>query len=72
MLTTTNLVRRIYALFLSLYPAGFREIFADEMHDVFAEASTEAQRRGTLALVEIVVREMRGLLAGALSEHWQQ
>ena len=71
MQTTSNLARRIYALFLSLYPSGFRETFADEMHVVFAEASTEVQRRGTLALAGMVVREMRGLLAGALSEHWQ-
>ena len=71
MLTTAKLARRIYALFLSLYPSGFREAFADEMRDVFTKASTDAQRRGTLALAGMVVREMRGLLLGVLSEHWQ-
>ena len=71
MLTTSKLARRIYTLFLSLYPSGFQETFADEMHDVFTKASTDAQRRGTLELARMVVGEIRGLLAGALSEHWQ-
>lgn len=71
MLTTSNLAKRIYALFLSLYPSSFREAFADEMHAVYTEAAAEAQSRGALALVGMVARELRDLLAGALLEYWQ-
>ena len=69
--TTSNLARRVYALFLRLYPSSLRETFGGEMRDVFSEISTEAQRRGILVLAEMIVREIWGLLAGALSEHWQ-
>jgi len=69
--TTSNLARRVYALFLRLYPSSYRETFGGEMSDVFSEISTEALRRGLLAFSEMVVREIWGLLAGALSEHWQ-
>ena len=71
MLTSANLARRIYAVFLRLYPSGFREAFAEEMRAVFAEAAAEARGRGILAFGRMAVREMRGLLVGALREHWQ-
>ena len=69
--TTSNLARRVFALFLRLYPSSFRKMFGGEMSDVFSEISTDAQGRGITALAELVMREIWGLLAGALSEHWQ-
>jgi hypothetical protein len=68
--TTTELVRRIYAFCLSLYPKSFREAFADEMKVVFAEAAFETRRRGILALGGMVARELHSLLAGATREYW--
>ena len=69
--TTSNLTRRVFALFLRLYPSSFRKMFGGEMSDVFSEVSTDAQGRGITALAELVMREIWGLLAGASSEHWQ-
>ena len=69
--TTTRLARHIYTMCLGFYPSSFREAFADEMQVVFVEAAFETQRRGILALLSIIRREMCGLLVGAVSEHWQ-
>jgi hypothetical protein len=71
MLSKSNLARRIYTVFLGLYPSGFRKAFADEMLVVFAEAAVEARRRGATAMVGLAWRELSGLLIGAVSEHWQ-
>ena len=71
MLKFYTLAERIYAVFLRLYPGGFREEFADEMRTVFAETAAEAQQRGFWKLVEMAGRELMDLPAGVLREYWQ-
>lgn len=44
-----NIIVRIYALLLSLYPQSFRSRFGMEMVEVFGEGVSEAHARGNLA-----------------------
>jgi len=53
-----------------LYPASFREQFADEMTAVFAAAVKQAKRQGNLELLTLIWREFRDLPLSLASEHW--
>ncbi|HUK47678.1 MAG TPA: hypothetical protein VLW06_08805 [Terriglobales bacterium] len=60
---------RLYKFLLHFYPASYRREFAGEMTTVFREARKSAEDDSVAMRVSFYVREIRGLLAGALREH---
>jgi len=54
---------------LRLYPAEYREQFGDEMFAVLRDARAENTNTRLLARAEFYLREVAGLMAGALREH---
>lgn len=58
----------IYRQVLNLYPPVFRTLFAAEMQDTFAVLLNEAVQRGVLAVLFLLVREVAGILRGAVTE----
>jgi hypothetical protein len=59
----------LYRRLLYLYPLNFRAEFGDEMADVFAEGRSNA--KGVTARAQFFVRELAGLLKGAVQERWR-
>lgn len=59
----------LYCSLLYLYPPGHRREYGEEMIAVFREIHTDTTEKGLLARGVFWVREVRGLLAGALQEH---
>jgi hypothetical protein len=59
----------LYHSLLHLYPAGYRREFGEEMLTVFRQAQMEAEQQGMPAPISFWVREVQGLLTGALREH---
>jgi hypothetical protein len=62
-------MRRAYRFCLLFYPRGHRDQFAEEMLDVFDEASTERRDHGRSWYVRFAFTEFSGLIAGA-AEAW--
>jgi hypothetical protein len=62
-------MRRAYRFCLLFYPRGHRDQFAEEMLDVFDEASTERRDHGGSWYVRFAFTEFSGLIAGA-AEAW--
>lgn len=62
---------RLYRNALRLYPAVHRERFGEEMIAVFRELHGETAAKGIFARSVFGVREIAGVLAGALREHWR-
>ena len=58
-----------YRRLLLFYPAEHREQFGQEMVEVFGEAQAENQNKGVIAQGAFYVREIAGLLKGAVREH---
>jgi hypothetical protein len=58
----------LYRSLLYFYPAGYRAEYGEEMTAVFLEAHVEAAKRGVMATAVFGVRELGGLLRGALRE----
>lgn len=56
-----NWLTWLYKALLSLYPAGFRAEFSDEMGEVFSQIAEDARGRSRFALVEVVLAELRDL-----------
>ncbi len=65
-------VIRLYAILLRLYPCAFRDEFADEMYNVFANAVSEANARDLNSLATLCLRELRDLPLSILREHWRE
>lgn len=65
-----NFVKHLYTTLLSLYPQSFREEFAEEMQDVFADSAIEAYRRGALALLSVIWRELRDMPVSLGRQNW--
>lgn len=59
----------IYESLLRLYPAEHRRQFGDEMLAVFLEARAEARDMKLISRVRFGLREIAGLMSGALLEH---
>ena len=59
----------LYRSLLYLYPSADRHEFGDEMTTVFREVQSEATKQGLVAQALFWVREVHGLLAGALRAH---
>lgn len=58
-----------YRALLCLYPAAYRCEFGDEMLDVFSEVQVEVRTKNAMTRILFAMREMGGLLNGALQEH---
>ncbi len=54
---------------LWLYPKPYRHEFAEEMLGVFVEANDSQRQRVLLARMSFCLREITGLISGALREH---
>jgi hypothetical protein len=61
-------MRRIYNIFLHLYPKDHRALFASEMLAVFEQVAEERRRRGWNALLHFTLTELIGLVRGAAAE----
>ncbi len=61
----------VYRKLLCLYPALHRERFGEEMVAVFGEMQAETASKSKLDKGMFFVREVAGVLGGALQEHWR-
>src|SRR5258705_13585227 len=59
----------LYRSLLYLYPPAHRYEYGEEMMTVFREIQSETAKQGTLARGLFWVREVQGLLTGAVREH---
>src|SRR5580704_525809 len=62
-------MRLLYRSLLHFYPSGYRAEYGEEMTSVFLEAHADATERGVMTQTIFAVRELGGLLRGALREH---
>jgi hypothetical protein len=62
----------LFAWVLKLYPRHFRELFAEEMLDVFSLAAGEASQDGIAAVVRTLLSELVELPTALLLEHLYQ
>ncbi len=61
----------IYRKLLRLYPALHREQFGEEMVEVFGAMQAETASKSKLDRGMFFVREIAGVVRGALLEHWR-
>ncbi len=61
----------LYRSLLYLYPPAQRREYGEEMLAVLREIHAETTEKGTLARSVFWVREVQGLLGGALQEHFR-
>jgi hypothetical protein len=59
----------LYRSMIRLYPVWYREEFGDEMLRVFADLEAERSGKDVASRWLLTLREINGLLAGALREH---
>ncbi len=64
-----NPLLRIYRLLLRLYPRAFRNAYAVEMEEVYAEALENASAQGTSSLLGVLLREVYDLPSNLTREH---
>jgi hypothetical protein len=62
-------MRKIYGVFLRLYPREYRDLFGPEVLNVFAEAANEHRARGWGVWAWFLVTELSGAVVSAAS-HW--
>jgi hypothetical protein len=62
-------MKRVYGVFLCLYPREYRELFGAEVLNVFAQAAEEHRARGFGVWVWFMVSELSGAVVSAGS-HW--
>lgn len=67
-----NLIARVYAALLQLYPQSFRAEFGEEMRAVFADALQEAARAGRISLARLLWRELLELPVSIAAELWRE
>ncbi len=58
-----------YQHLLRLYPKTYRLRFGDEMSAVFEDVRSELNHEGAIARIAFFIREIAGLINGALREH---
>jgi hypothetical protein len=58
-------MKRVYALFLRLYPREYRDRFSPEVLDIFTLAAREQQARGLNVWVWFLTRELAGAVVSA-------
>jgi hypothetical protein len=59
----------LYRALLCLYPAAFRSDYGDEMTSVFRDLDRETSARTGFQRAMLYIRELSGLLHGAVHEH---
>lgn len=71
---TSNLqfVRRMYGIFLNLYPRMYLEEYGEELQIVFNLSMDDATRMGKFETVRVVLQELFGLPKAALFEHLRE
>ena len=62
-------MRSLYGSLLRLYPFAYRQEYAEEMLAVFLEAHRDVSRKSALPRLGFAIREVQGLLHGAVQEH---
>ncbi|HEY3825810.1 MAG TPA: hypothetical protein VGL82_14700 [Bryobacteraceae bacterium] len=62
-------MKRIYALFLQLYPREYRDLFGPEVLAVFSEAAAEERSRGRAAWLWFLIVELSAAVVSA-ARHW--
>jgi hypothetical protein len=67
----TSLIR-LYSKLLHLYPARFRDEFAEEMQVVFSDSVNDAIKNGFLPFAILCLRELGGLPLNILREFWHE
>jgi len=60
---------QLYKCLLWLYPTSHRREYGEEMTAVFYEARTEIEKKGVVTRSLFWLREIRGLVCGAIAEH---
>jgi hypothetical protein len=63
--------RILYSALLRFYPSEYRQEFAEEMEEVFAQAITDASRSGSFSLVSLLINELFDLPVSVLRVHRQ-
>lgn len=61
----------LYRHALRLYPAPHREQFGEEMLAIFRDLHAETAAQGLAAQIQLYIREVAGIIAGAVREHWR-
>jgi hypothetical protein len=59
----------LYRRLLRLYPSPHRQQFAAEMIAVFRDLDADAHKKGSIVTARLYLRELGGLLRGAIAEH---
>ncbi|ABF41956.1 hypothetical protein Acid345_2955 [Candidatus Koribacter versatilis Ellin345] len=65
-------MERLYRWCLRLYPSSYKQVFFDEMVEVFVEARSAAVARGHWRYIRFLVRECCGALGGACFERGRE
>jgi len=61
----------LFSALIHLYPAAYRQEFAEEMREVFSQATVDASNKGTFSLVLMLINELLALPFSALRVHLQ-
>ncbi|MGW8143632.1 MAG: hypothetical protein ACWGN2_04515, partial [Anaerolineales bacterium] len=61
----------LFSVLIRLYPAEYRQEFAEEMREVFSQATVDAFNKGTFSLVLMLINELLALSFSALRVHLQ-
>ncbi len=62
-------MKRVYGVFLRLYPREYRDLFGPEVLNVFAQAADEQRSRGWCVWAWFMVSELSGAVISA-GRHW--
>lgn len=62
-------MKRVYEIFLRLYPREYRDLFGPEVLNVFAQAAEEHRARGWSVWVWFMASELSGAVISA-GRHW--
>lgn len=62
MMNTKNILRKVYARVLALYPPVYRQAYYDEMLEVFQMQLDATGRSGSWELLRLGLTELRDLL----------
>jgi hypothetical protein len=61
----------LFSALLRFYPSEYRQEFAEEMQEVFAQAIADASRSGSFSLVSLLINELLDLPLSVLRVHRQ-
>jgi len=67
-----QILTRLYALFLNLYPQAYQVEYGEELRAVFNLAVNEAAQQGGFSLMWMSLRELRDLPGAIILAHWRE